>query len=269
MVYQTSSLLLHTWPDPRIVSFIFFSTICSYSFHWYLTPDIDQPSSRMHWLKRNHSTHLILFFIALAGVVFYGVLLIEHWLWLLVSAFVTFLYSAPKISLPWLRILRKVALGKTVFLAFVWTYVTTSLPLQISGEPWRTEFHLFGVSRFLLVYAICILFDYRDREYDKSIGIRSLITWMAPKSITILFTVTILLFGIFTILLVWYSHYSYVTTAILLFPGIIVAALYPYAIKNSSDILYYFVLDGLMALSALLMLIIDVVVNNFLLIPVS
>jgi 4-hydroxybenzoate polyprenyltransferase len=259
MVYQTSLLLLHTSPDLNVATFIFFSTICSYSFHWYLTPDIDLPSSRLRWLKANHSTHLVLFFIGLTGAVFYGILLIEHWYWLLLSAVVTFLYSAPKIPSPVFRILRKVALGKTVFLAFVWTYVTTSLPLQISGEPWRTEFHLFGVSRFLLVYAICILFDYRDRDYDKSIGIRSLITWMSERNITILFTLTILLFAVFTVILSWHSHYLYITTAILLIPGIIVAALYKRATKNFSDILYYFILDGLMALSGLLMLVIDLI----------
>jgi 4-hydroxybenzoate polyprenyltransferase len=269
MVYQTSVLILHTLPDLRVMAFIFFSTICSYSFHWYLTPAVDLPSSRLQWLKRNHSTHLIFFFTALAGVAFYGALLIEHWFWLLVSAAVTFLYSAPKIPLPLFRILRKVALGKTVFLAFVWAYVTTCLPVQISGEPWRNEIYLFGASRFFLIYAICILFDYRDREYDKSIGIRSLITWMSQKSITILFTVTIVLFAISTIWLGWHGHYSNMTTILLLIPGIIVAALYHYATKNYSDILYYFVLDGMMALSGLLMLITDVFVNNFLFIPFS
>ena len=38
---------------------------------------------------------------------------------------------------------------------------------------------------------------------------------------------------------------------ILLAPGLITAALYKYAQKNFSDFLYYFILDGLMALSAL------------------
>ncbi len=263
MVYQTYYGLLDTSPDFRVMGFVFFSTICSYSFHWYLTPHSDSVSSRLRWLKTNYSTHLILFVASLAGVAFYGALLIEHWHWLLLSAVVTFLYSAPKISSPWFRILRKVALGKTVFLAFVWTYATTSLPLQISGEPWKDEFYLFGASRFFLVYAICILFDYRDREYDKSIGIRSLITWMSDRSITILFSISILLFTVFTIWLGWHIENDPVYTAILLSPGIIVAALYRYATRNTSDILYYFILDGLMALSALLILIIELASRYF------
>jgi hypothetical protein len=31
---------------------------------------------------------------------------------------------------------------------------------------------LFCCSRFFLIYAICILFDYRDRDQDKQEGIR-------------------------------------------------------------------------------------------------
>ncbi len=39
---------------------------------------------------------------------------------------------------------------------------------------------------------------------------------------------------------------------LLLIPGIILAFLYPMARRNFSDYLYYFILDGLMMLSALL-----------------
>lgn len=254
MVYQTSELLLHTAPDFHFIAFIFFATLCSYSFHWYLTPSgMESTSSRTQWLIQNRKVHLCLFFTGLAGVAVSGIFLLEHWRWLLLSAFVTFLYSAPKIPHPYFRVLRKIALAKTIFLAFVWTYVTTILPLQVSGEPWQPDFALFSGGRFFLIYAICILFDYRDREHDKNVGIRSLITWLSDKSITWLFIFSLLLFTTFTC---WLSQYGYSYTVIifLLIPGIIAAGLYRYARKNFSDILYYFVLDGLMALSSLLTL---------------
>jgi 4-hydroxybenzoate polyprenyltransferase len=254
MVYQTCDLLLHTQPDASFVGFIFFSTICSYSFHWYLTPDIDLDSSRLRWLKKNRKIHLILFFAGLPGALYYGISLFSHWPWLLLAAFVTFLYSAPKIPHPFFRALRKVALGKTLFLAFVWMYVTTLLPLQLSGKPWQIDFSLFAASRFFFIYAICILFDYRDREYDKSIGIRSLITWLSKKGIMFLFFGSLLAFTLFTLLLLQFG-YDYKIVAILLLPGLITAVLYNHATKKFSDTLYYFVLDGLMALSAIITLI--------------
>ena len=251
MVYQTYQLLLHTSPGIYFIAFIFFATICSYSFHWYLTPsDIQVTSARTEWLSRYKNIHLVLFFIGLAGVAVSGFFLSDHWHWLLLSALITFFYSAPKIPHPYFNALRKVALAKTIFLAFVWMYVTTILPLMISDQPWRTDFSLFSISRFFLIYAICILFDYRDRDYDKSVGIRSLITWLSDKNITRLFILSLLLFVLFTGWLLLYG-YSYPVIIFLLIPGVITAGLYRYAQKNFSDMLYYFVLDGLMALSSL------------------
>ena len=53
MVYQTCQLLLHAAPDIYFTCFVFFATVCSYSFHWYLTPvDHDWSSPRMQWLSR-------------------------------------------------------------------------------------------------------------------------------------------------------------------------------------------------------------------------
>ena len=254
MVYQTCQLLLHTTPAIHFTGFVFFATICSYSFHWYLTPiDIELTSSRTQWLMRNKNVHFVLFFAGLAGVAVTGFFLSNHWHWLLISAFITFLYSAPKIPHPFFQALRKVALAKTIFLAFVWMFVTTILPLLISDQPWRTDFYLFAAGRFFLIYQICILFDYRDREYDKSVGIRSLITFLNDKNITNLFIASLFLFAIFTCWLFLYGI-SYNVIILLLIPGVITASLYSYVKTNFSDILYYFVLDGLMPLSSVLTL---------------
>jgi 4-hydroxybenzoate polyprenyltransferase len=254
MVYQTCQLLLHTSPDIYFTCFVFFATICSYSFHWYLTPYGPQPASpRMEWLYRNRHIHALLFVIGLAGAAVCYLFLLKYWPWLLLSAFITFLYSAPKIPHPWFRQLRKVALGKTIFLALVWMYVTTILPLLITNQSWVPVFTVFAISRFFLVYAICILFDYRDRDYDRNLGIRSLITSLSQKAITILFIVSILVFAAFTVLMFRFGQ-SFATIFILLMPGAATIALYNLARKNFSDLLYYFVLDGLMALPSLLTL---------------
>lgn len=255
MANQTYEVLLHLPPNTDFLFFVLFSTTCSYSFHWYLTPDSETyHSPRLSWLNNNRNTHLALFFIGFAGAAIYGIFLIQHWIWLVMAAIITFLYSAPKIPHPWFRALRKVALGKTIFLALVWMYITTILPVEISDMPWKIDYSFFAAGRFFLIYSICILFDYRDREYDKSIGIRSLITWLSEKAITYLFTLSIVLFVIFTLLLLLYG-YTYLSVFILLVPGIITAILYRRATKNFSDMLYYFVLDGLMALSSFITLI--------------
>lgn len=254
MVNQTSQLLLNSYPGIHLTAFVFFATLCSYSFHWYLTSSSVLPSPRIIWLKKNHAVHLFLFFVGFAGSAVFFFYLLPIWPWLLVSAFVTFLYSAPKIPHQYFRALRKVAIGKTIFLAFVWMYVTTVLPIVESGAAWSSDFILFMISRFFLIYAICILFDLRDREDDKAAGIRSLITYLNETAISNIFVISLILFSASTL---WMLNYNHRTTDIilLLIPGFITAALFRYASRHFSDMLYYFVLDGLMALSALLMLI--------------
>ena len=165
-----------------------------------------------------------------------------------------FFVFCTKIPNKYLRLLRKVAWGKTIFLAAVWTYVTTVLPMIISRQDWTPAFSLFVISRYFFIYAICILFDLRDREDDKADGIRSLITYLGTGSIKILFTLSLLIFAITTLLLYNY-HFTSLQIILLFSPGIILALLYNRASRDFSDMLYYFVLDGLMAFSALLTLI--------------
>ena len=253
MVYQTFVLLINEKPTLPFLGFVFFSTICSYSFHWYLTSHSVIPSARISWAQRNRNIHFILFFIGLTGCAIFFFMLIDWWFWLLAAALVTFLYSAPKIPLKFFRALRNIALGKTIFLAFVWTYVTTILPIIITKSHWNTGFILFVISRFFFVYAICILFDYRDRQDDKVAGIRSLITYLSEHAIIVLFVFSLIIFAACTILLLRYD-YSLFNIILLIIPGIITGACYNYARKNFSDPFYYFFLDGLMALSAFLLL---------------
>lgn len=258
MACQASLLLLHAWPGRPFLAFLLFSTICSYSFHWYLTPAYAGTSSRSAWLQRHRPVHLVLLVAGLLGTAVSFGWLTHHWSWLAGGALVTFLYSAPKIPHPFFRALRKVAIGKTIFLAFMWMYATTLLPLLLSGAAWQWSFTLFAAGRFFLIYAICILFDFRDREYDKSTGIRSLVTLLPEKQIDRIFVLSLAAFAVSTLLLgregVSFSH-----VALLLIPGLLTAGLYKYAREHFSDILYYFVLDGLMALSAFLFLL-----NNWL-----
>ena len=254
MAEQTWYLILKTPSNHFFLGFIFFSTITSYSFHWYLTSESIIVSGRLAWIQKHKIYHIILFFVGIAGSAFFFFYMIPYWPWLLFSAFITFLYSAPKIPYGFFRVLRKIAYGKTILLAAVWMYVTTVLPIVISTGKWSPDFTLFTISRFFLIYAICILFDYRDREDDRAAGIRSMITYFSEKGITILFSVSLALFGLSSLLLLMYN-YALLDVILLLIPGLILALLYDYAKINLSDSLYYFVLDGLMILSALLMLV--------------
>jgi hypothetical protein len=254
MVWQTYLLIIHQPPDINLLFFVFFATLCSYSFHWYLTTHSEIPSERIEWTNKFRHVHTLLFLVGIAGVGYFFFPLIKHWTWLSLSAIITFLYSAPKIPQKHFRALRKIAIGKTIFLAFVWMYATTILPIIISGNEWRPGSIVFVFNRFFLIYSICILFDYRDRMDDKVAGIRSMITYLSEKGINILFACAMTIFVLSSLLLL---HYNYSTRSVifLLIPGFLTAALYNYAKQNFTDLFFYLALDGLMMLSALLMIV--------------
>lgn len=234
--------------------FIFFGSLCSYNFHWFLTPGIYGGSYKARWSVRHKTLHLVLWVIGLAGAGFFILPMLGQWPWLLLTAFITFLYSAPKIPFPPFYHLRRIAVGKTIFLSLVWTHSTVLLPLVLGKGPWHAAQAVFFVNRFFLIYPICILFDYRDRAEDRKEGIKSLITYLPDKGIHLLFWCSLCIFLLTTIAL-YAQGFSMLQCFALFVPGLLVGLLCSYSKKTPSDYLYYFILDGLMMFSALLLFI--------------
>jgi 4-hydroxybenzoate polyprenyltransferase len=254
MIWQTSRLLLGISPSIHLLGFVFFATICSYNFHWYFTPRSASPSRRVYWTQHHKRLHIVLYLIGAIGAIAFFFYLTRFVLALSFAALLTFLYSAPKLPQRIFRRLRHIAIGKTFFLTFVWVYVTAVLPVIVAGTPWNGSFYWYISSRFFLIYACCLTFDFRDREDDRTEGIVSMVTILNEKDIDWLFITSILLFFCTSIALSWY-HYPAFYILLLLIPGAILAALYPETKRNYSDYLYYVVLDGIVMLSGLLMLI--------------
>ena len=254
MIWQTSRLLLGISPSFHLLGFVFFATICSYNFHWYLTPRSASPSMRVQWTHHHKTLHIVLYLIGAIGSIVYFFYLTHFIAALGFAALLTFLYSAPKLPQPIFRWLRHIAIGKTFFLTFVWVYVTAVLPVIVAGTSWHSSFYWYIASRFFLIYACCLIFDYRDREDDRAEGIVSMVTVLSERNFDRLFIISMILFTFTSIALSWY-HYPALYVILLLIPGVILAILYPETKRNYSDYLYYVVLDGIVMLSGLLMLI--------------
>lgn len=250
MAHQTFQLLqLPANEERNLQYFIFFATLCSYNFHWWLTPFSASELNRSKWSIRNRWVHAVLIIAGAIGSLWCSYPLLTYWPAIVPSVVLTFLYSAPKLPFwPFIH-LKKFAYGKTIFLAMVWMYVTTALPIWISGKGFGPAELLFCTSRFFGIYAICILFDWRDRDTDKKEGIKSLITRFEEKGIDRLFSMSLVIFGTSTVALINYGIPASLLMVVLL-PGMLTAILYKRAKKDFSDYLYYFVLDGLMLLSS-------------------
>ncbi len=251
MVYQTYALILNTPLNIHFAAFVFFSTVCSYNFHWALTPTSSAPSQRLQWDEKHKRHHLLLAVIGLTGAVIFFFYFKEKWFYILPSAVLSFLYSAPKIPYPFFQLLKKIAIGKTIFLAAIWTYVTAALPVLIEGS-FSEKAILFCIGQFFFIYAICILFDFRDKEDDKADGIRSMITYFNDQGVKALFLISITVFIILSILL-QRTGVAWPNILLLIFPSLLLIGLFNHSKRNFSDYLYYFVLDGLMMLSGLLL----------------
>jgi len=249
-------LLFHLQPNKYFLWFVFFGTVCSYNFHWYFTPSGASHGAKVHWSVNHKWVHVFIFFLGLAGACYIALHLKQYWKLLALSAFITFLYSAPKIPASPFRYLKQIAIGKTIFLALTWTFITAIIPMIISGDLSKPAALVFAVNRFFLIYPVCILFDYRDRRQDAAEGIRSMVTHFDEGGINILFWGSLCAFAVSTVLLLFYSI-PILFGALLFLPAPILAALYSSTKKSVSDCRYYFVLDGLMMLSGLLLLVIS------------
>src|SRR5206468_2572500 len=97
-----------------------------------LTSESLVDSPRIEWLKTHRIFHLVFFILGVVGSAIFFVYLLPHWWWLAVSAVITFLYSAPKIPHPYFRALRKVAIGKTIFLSLL-IFAFCTFPLYYYG----------------------------------------------------------------------------------------------------------------------------------------
>lgn len=248
MVLQASFIFGVSFPF-SLYLFVFSGSVCSYNFHWFLTPpQVQSFSPKMRWNLSNKHLHLLLSVIGVLGAGIAAFLLIEYWLWLCLTALLTFLYSAPMIRHIFFISLRRIAVGKTFYLAFAWAHITAILPFLIVWERLEAVHLCYAVNRLFFIYSICIVFDRRDRESDRRAGIKSLITWLEEKGVDRLFWFSLVAsFITCFFLLKWISLPVAIVLAI---PGLLLGLLYQKSKRSRSDYLYYFLLDGLMALSA-------------------
>ena len=243
--------------DQSYLLFVFFATLTSYSFHWFLTPDVHSHSERYIWVNDHKKLLLTLFVTGSAGSAIFLYELRTHFLLLISLALFTFLYSASKIPVKPFEYLKRIVIPKTLHLAAAWTIVTVVVPLVITEKKWEPQYTIFMLNRFFLIYSICALFDYRDREEDKIQGIRNLVGLLSFGQIKFLFYVCLILFFITGVILPFHGIHL-TELSILLLPGIFLLFSFNSSTGSVSDYWYYFYLDGLMMLSSVLTILVRI-----------
>jgi 4-hydroxybenzoate polyprenyltransferase len=243
MTWETQQHFLQ--PDHRFLLFVFSATLLTYFFHALVNTIYTASSDRHSWNNQNKNWVVILFLLSGCMTVFSWWPYKQHIWPLLGAAIATFLYSAPNLPLQPFISMRKIAIGKTVYLAAVWTYVTAFLPLLINNAVMSPTFWYYALHRFFLVFAICILFDRRDVTDDQSKGVRTLATMTNEKVLRITYSTCL---GLSAVMAAMFS--SPVFISYLHIPVFLAAFLYPAKENEWGDIFYFLVLYGLMMLSA-------------------
>lgn len=234
--------------DARLLMFVAAATLLTYYFHSLVNTVYEASSDRHAWNNSNKG-FIILMLIVSGSLTFFAWWPFRYHIWpFALAALATFLYSAPNIPMAPFRALQKIAIGKTVYLALVWTYATTLLPLLLASSALTTSVLYFTLHRFFLVYAICIHFDVKDLQEDREKGVRTVATTIPERIWRIAYFISISASLVFALLASPAEPLNvlWAAPAILLF-------LQPRSGHRYDDMHYFIFFDGLMMMSSLLL----------------
>lgn len=248
LCYQ-SFTLLHIQPRWYVYAFIFCATLCSYNFYWLISKysfSKRQPSGT--FLTTNIS-YTIIFLLSAAGMGVSFLFIPGAFIWVLIAILLTLLYSLPLWPAPFAKRFRRAGFLKTTLLAFTWAYVTVILPaipvLKTDLQPVAVLF----IARFFFMLMLCVIFDMRDMGVDKIHGLHSLATDVSKP---VLKNIMLLAFALFIAagILVRYQFNDLPQLVAFTCTGVVIWFVYRLSFKKQGYLFYYFLVDGLMLVSA-------------------
>jgi hypothetical protein len=231
------------------VSFTFFSTLVFYDFPslFFAKEAFSTDESERHkWINENKKT-LGLFLIL--GVIGTSITIFLFPLKFILSfipiAIIAFAYFFPQTHL------RSIAGLKGGVITFVWTAVTCIYPMLLHSFPESDHKYFFYgyngllmAQRFFFILPLCITFNVRDMEADKSAGIRTV-----PLAYGIQATKIICLLSLF--LFTAFLRFPFGKIEIALLVSAIVTAIFILGTsKSRSEYFYSFWIDGMILLQA-------------------
>ncbi len=250
LCYQTN-VLLHIPHNVNIYSFIFCSTLCSYNFYWLLSKFYFSDRSLSTAFFRKNSSFIIVFFIAAAGTILFFWEIKEFFTYIAGGVLLTLLYSLPLWPFAFAKKLQRAGFFKTTLLSLTWAYVTTTLPAASMPHLPLMPFAALFSARFFFMLLLCIIFDMRDISVDKMHGLHSLATDFSRKNLSIIIAFVISLY-ILSGLFVRYHFHDNAQLVAFSVTGIIVWLVYKLSLKPQGYVFYYFLVDGLMLVAAVL-----------------
>jgi 4-hydroxybenzoate polyprenyltransferase len=159
-------------------------------------------------------------------------------------------YSTPLLPFPYKRRLKDFGLLKIHMLTGVWVAVGTIIPALYWNIPVK-DYWIEILVRSLLIFPLCIAFDIRDVESDKTNGIHTIPLWLGVKAAYRAIDFTLLAFLVGGLIRCWYRKQPEELTAYLLSAIAAYGAIY-LSKRKPDPFVYLILVDGVMCLYGLL-----------------
>jgi hypothetical protein len=238
--------------DIRFYILIFFSTLASYCLHWYYSNEETDVANEITTMRSKWNSQFknILLVLFIASVLIIFIIFFTRTIWIIFfipTALATLIYTTPKLPIPLFKRLQGKALAKTFYLTAIWVYVTCILPIQVSNIKLNKLVIYYIVCEFLLIYLICLLFDYRDQKKEKV----NFVLINTNKHFYTLFQLVSAAF-ILMLPLFYYSSCNLIMTIAFLGSFLLVYLNLNKSINTNNDYWYYFILDAFMMMPTLI-----------------
>ncbi len=244
-----------------LLAFIFFAALGGYNAYWIVSSYFFNRQIELRFFLQKRASSFLVLIIAMIGLVFSLAQLHLFMYNLVIAALLMAVYSLPVAPFKRLHFLRKTGVQKTFILALAWTIVTTMVPLQMSILSMGHAALLIFLSRFLFMLMLCIIFDKRDAAIDKLRGLQSLATEIKP--IVLHYLIGFIFIGYMLISYSMLAQQVGMGRVIALFiTGLVTIFVYIRSFKKRGYFFYYFLVDGLMFLSAVLTELANMVISN-------
>lgn len=225
-------------------TFVFFATWSIYCFHWYLLQKEKNVHEREKWTQQHKYLLILIGSTCLMFSLYQISTLPYHYSKLIIPLIVAaFIYTAPKLAFRPFIYFRSYVQGKTIYLSLVWTYASCILPLMLASNTLSWQQVFFVAYRFLFIYVVCFLFDYKDAEDDKASGIKSFIHQINPKQGQKFVYVLLLIAGLFNV-----GLFRFISLDIWLIQFAVLIILWwrlNFLLQTKRDLVYYGFVDGL------------------------
>lgn len=257
MAFCATSLVLQTyWIQHHsdnifiLPAFVFFATLLSYNLHFLLAATSNNTSVQLSWFEENKRFTKILNGCSFFMVCWTGLHLKGIHNWIVIPLLLNAAYTIPLLLKQNIRIPMLFSCSKSHFIGFTWAFVTVCLPLaNIDAFNFREDGLLF-LNRMMLVTIATLIFDYRDKDFDRKNGLITPANYMSEKSFDTLFLIHNILYGLSSIGLA-YRYNEPLLLSQLICAGLL-QILFQRSKKETGAFYYLGLVDGILLFSAIL-----------------